>query len=225
MMPHRASAFSDLYASYAAGCLDPAFSMMVETQAELRPDLGRVIRTHEAISGICLETAGQARLRDGALNDVLAAIDEMDEDVAPSRKAAHAASAAMDEILALPEPLRSAALDAIGQKGWESMGRGLKRLTLEPDSSMEVELYRISPGASIPRHSHKGSEYTLVVAGGFSDERGSYGPGEVVINGPDDTHQPVGDAGEICFALAIRDGGLKFTGIMGFIQRLAGGPR
>lgn len=222
MMPHATPSFSDLYASYAAGCLDPAFSLMVETQSQLRPDLGRSLRTHEAIAGICLETADEARLREGALNEVLATIDEMDESAVPACKAARAASAAMDEILALPEPLRAAAIDAIGQKGWEAMGRGLKRLTLGTRSSMEVELYRISPGASIPRHSHKGSEYTLVVAGGFSDERGSYGPGDVVINGPEDTHQPVGDDGEICFALAIRDGGLRFTGVMGLIQRLVG---
>lgn len=222
MMPRQTSHFSDLYASYAAGCLDPAFALMVETQSALRPDLHRSIRAHEAIAGICLETAEQARLRDGALNDVLAVIDEISEDSAPAHTAARAASAAMDEILALPEPLRAAAIDAIGLKGWEAMGRGLKRVALGGDSAMEVELYRISPGASIPRHSHMGSEYTLVVAGGFSDERGSYGPGDVVINGPDDTHQPIGDEGEPCFALAIRDGGLRFTGVMGLIQRLVG---
>ncbi len=222
MMPHPTPVFSDLYASYAAGCLDPAFALMLETQAELRPDLSRTLRAHEAISGICLETAEQTRLRGGALNEVLAVIDEIDLAGACSCTAARAASAAMDEILALPEPLRAAAIDAIGQKGWDPMGRGLKRLALSTSSRMEVELYRISPGASIPRHSHKGSEYTLVVAGGFSDERGSYGPGDVVINGPEDTHQPIGDEGDICYALAIRDGGLRFTGVMGLIQRLVG---
>jgi putative transcriptional regulator len=41
----------------------------------------------------------------------------------------------------------------------------------------------------------------------------------VVINGTDDYHQPVGDEGEVCYALAVRDGGLHFTGVMGFIQR------
>ena len=60
------------------------------------------------------------------------------------------------------------------------------------------------------------------MAGGFSDERGSYGPGEVVINGPSDLHQPVGDEGEVCYALAVRDGGLRFTGVMGLLQRLMG---
>ena len=34
--------------------------------------------------------------------------------------------------------------------------------------------------------------------------------------------EPVGDEGEVCYALAVRDGGLRFTGMMGFLQRLLG---
>ena len=215
-------AFSELYAAYAAGCLDPAFAMMVETQSLLRPEIRQSVAVSEMISGGLLETAPEARLSDGALDRALAAIDAMEAEEALSVRAGRAAGEAMDEILALPDPVRGAALDAIGSKGWQVMGRGLKRLTLETGSSMETELYRIAPGARIPRHSHAGSEYTLVVAGGFTDERGSYGPGDVIINGPDDCHQPVGDEGEVCFALAVRDGGLRFTGMIGVIQRLLG---
>ena len=215
-------AFSELYAAYAAGCLDPAFAMMVETQSLLRPEIRQSVAVSEMISGGLLETAPEARLSDGALDRALAAIDAMEAEEALSVRAGRAAGEAMDEILALPDPVRGAALDAIGRKGWQVMGRGLKRLTLETGSSMETELYRIAPGARIPRHSHAGSEYTLVVAGGFTDERGSYGPGDVIINGPDDCHQPVGDEGEVCYALAVRDGGLRFTGMIGVIQRLLG---
>jgi putative transcriptional regulator len=214
--------FSDLYAAYAAGCLDPAFAMMVETQSLLRPEIRQSVAVSEMISGSLLETAPEARLNDGALDRALAAIDALEAEEALSVRAGRAAGEAMDEILALPDPVRVAALDAIGRKGWQVMGRGLKRLTLETGSSMETELYRIAPGARIPRHSHAGSEYTLVVAGGFTDERGSYGPGDVIINGPDDCHQPVGDEGEVCYALAVRDGGLRFTGMIGVIQRLLG---
>ncbi len=214
--------FSELYAAYAAGCLDPAFTLMVETQSVLRPEIRDAVALSEVISGSILETAPAARLSDGALDRALAAIDALDADEVTSVRAGRAAGEAMEEMLALPEPLRAAALEAVGKTGWQVMGRGLKRLNLNAGSKLETELYRISPGAKIPRHTHAGREYTLVVAGGFSDERGSYGPGDVVINGADDYHQPVGDEGEVCYALAVRDGGLHFTGMMGFIQRLLG---
>lgn len=222
-MPASSSnTFSELYAAYAAGCLDPAFTLMVETQSVLRPEIREAVALSEVISGTILETSPEARLTDGALDRALAAIDLICADELSSVSAGRAAGEAMEEMLALPEPLRTAALDAVGQTGWQAMGRGLRRLSLNAGSRLETELYRISPGARIPRHTHAGSEYTLVVAGGFSDERGSYGPGDVVINGADDYHQPVGDEGEVCYALAVRDGGLHFTGMMGFIQRMLG---
>lgn len=211
--------FSELYAAYAAGCLDPAFALMLETQSVLRPEIRDAVALSEVISGSILETAPAARLTEGALDRALAAIDALEADEVSSVRAGREAGEAMEEMLALPEPLRTAALDALGKSGWQVMGRGLKRLSLSAGSKLETELYRIAPGAKIPRHTHAGSEYTLVLAGGFSDERGSYGPGDVVISGTDDYHQPVGDEGEVCYALAVRDGGLHFTGVMGFIQR------
>jgi putative transcriptional regulator len=102
------------------------------------------------------------------------------------------------------------------------MGLGLKRLKLDVGSAMDVELYRIAAGSKIPRHSHGGNEYTMVLCGGFTDERGNYGPGDVCVNGPADTHQPVADDDEVCYALAVRDGGLRFTGILGMVQKLVG---
>ncbi len=214
--------FSELYAAYAAGCLDPAFTLMVETQSVLRPEIRESVAFSEMISGSLLETAPAAELSHGALDRALAAIDALDAGEAASVRAGRAAGEAMDEMLALPEPLRTAALEATGRGSWQAMGRGLKRLKLDTSERMETELYRISPGARIPRHSHAGNEYTLVVAGGFSDEYGSYGPGDVLIKGPKDFHQPVGDEGEICYALAVRDGGLHFTGMLGMLQRMLG---
>lgn len=216
------NAFSELYAAYAAGCLDPAFALMVETQGLLKPQIREGLAAGEMISGALLETAPAAQLSAGALDRALAAIDALEAEGAASVRAAHAAGEAMSELLALPEPLRGLALDAAGATGWQTLGRGLKRMKLNASRDMETELYRISPGARIPRHTHAGSEYTLVVSGGFSDERGSYGPGDVAFNGPEDTHQPTGDAGEICYALAVRDGGLRFTGVFGIVQRLLG---
>ena len=60
-------------------------------------------------------------------------------------------------------------------------------------SNANGELYRIEPGATVPSHSHFGDELTLVVQGGFSDEVGSYGPGDICLKTPSDTHAPVGD--------------------------------
>ncbi|MBA4228046.1 MAG: anti-sigma factor [Hyphomonas sp.] len=216
------NAFSELYSAYAAGCIDPAFAMMLEAQSLMRADVRASVAVSEMIAGNFFEAAPAARMSEGALARTLAMIDalEVPEDV--QRAAGKSAGDALNELLELPEPVRSAALDAAGRQGWQMLGRGLKRLRLDVGSSMDVELYRIAAGSRIPRHSHGGNEFTMVLAGGFSDERGTYGPGDVCLNGPNDTHQPVADEDEVCYALAVRDGGLRFTGVMGMVQRLLG---
>ena len=214
--------FSELYSAYAAGCIDPAFALMLETQSLMRADVRASVALSEMIAGNFLETAPAARMSEGALDRTLAAIDALEAPQAMQRAAGQAAGDALNEILSLPEPVRGAAIDAAGKQGWQMMGLGLKRLKLDVGSAMEVELYRIAAGSKIARHSHGGNEYTMVLCGGFSDERGNYGPGDVCVNGPADTHQPVADDDEVCYALAVRDGGLRFTGVLGMVQKLIG---
>ncbi|MFN7179682.1 cupin domain-containing protein, partial [Hyphomonas sp.] len=174
----------------------------------------------EMVAASLMETAAGVEMSDRALDRALAAIDELEASTSESVEAGKAAGAAMEEVLALPEPLRSAALEAIGKRGWQVLSNGLKRLRIDAGSDLETELYRIAPGARIPRHTHAGPEYTLVVAGGFTDERGSYGPGDVCRNGPKDTHTPVADDDGVCYALAVREGGLRFKGVLGALQQL-----
>ena len=214
-------AFSELYSAYAAGCLDPSFALLVETQAALRSDVSNAIAVSETLSGIFLENEPPCELSDGALERALAAIDA--DTASPRRhRAAQAAGEALSELLDLPEPLRETALQGAGEAGWKFVAPGLKRLKLDTGGRAETELFRISPGARVPRHTHQGREYTLVVAGGFTDDSGAYGPGDLAVKSGEEVHQPVADAGEVCIALAVRDGGLKFTGAMGLVQRLIG---
>lgn len=216
------TSFSELYSAYAAGCIDPAFAMMLEAQSLLRADIREAIAVSEMISGSFLEAAPAAPMREDALARALAMIDAVGAPAGVQKAAGKAAGAALDELLALPDPVRGPALEAAGGRGWQALGVGIKRLKLDVGSSMEVELYRIAASSKIPRHTHAGPEFTMVLSGGFSDERGNYGPGDVSLNGPSDTHQPIADDDGVCYALVVRDGGLHFTGVMGLIQKMLG---
>jgi len=218
------SDFGEIYSSYAAGCLDPAFCLLVETQSALRPDVSRAVARAETIAGVFLETEAKSALSENAIDTALAMIDafEAGERPTPRAQAIHLAGEGLDELLSLPEPLREVALTSFQKSKWQGLTQGIRRLKIDAGSNAEVELYRIEPGCTVPRHSHAGSEFTLVVAGGFSDESGNYGPGDISLKGPNDTHQPTGDDDGVCYALAVRDGGLRFTGVMGLVQRLVG---
>ncbi|KCZ92338.1 ChR family anti-sigma factor [Hyphomonas johnsonii MHS-2] len=210
--------YSEFYSAYAAGRLDPGFALLVETQGALRADVREAVAASESIAGALLETSDVVELTPGAADRALALIDAL----APDTPSAPPPQALDDGLEILPDQLRDFALAAAAARGWKMAAPGIRRLSLDVGSEAEVELYKIQPGAAVPRHTHAGSEYTLVVTGGFSDASGNYGPGDLAVKGPDDTHQPIGDPGEVCYALAVRDGGLRFTGVMGVIQRLLG---
>jgi putative transcriptional regulator len=217
-MTDPASQYSELYAAYAAGTLDPGYALLVETQGALREDVRRSLAVSEAAAGMLLEAEEAAPMAKGALDRVFAAIDA-GAGKTPQRAAAERPE--IDELEGLPEPVVKLARDAYARGGWKRPARGISRLNLDTGSNAQVELYRIQPGATVPRHTHGAQEYTLVLAGGYSDAMGSYGPGDLALKGPDDTHVPVGDEGEVCYALIIH-GGLRLTGAMGVVQRLLG---
>lgn len=51
-----------------------------------------------------------------------------------------------------------------------------------------VAVLRYMPGASAPLHLHPDVEMILVLDGAQSDEFGTYGPGDLVINAPGSQH-------------------------------------
>lgn len=212
----------EFYSAYAAGTLDPALQLLVETQAAIRDDVRERLSVVDSIGGIFLESESKAPMSFRALERTLEKIDEIEVEPAINIRAAKAAGQTLDELIRLPGPLQERALEASSKAGWKFAGPGLKIMQLDVSDDVTTELLRIEPGHGAPRHTHEGSEYTLVVSGSFTDEMGTYGPGDISVVGTEHTHRPIADDGEICFALAVRDGDLKFSGVLGVMQRIFG---
>ena len=82
------------------------------------------------------------------------------------------------------------------------------------DLGHKVELLKIAAGRAVPRHTHKGDELTLVLAGGFTDDTGHYGKGDFAFADGERVHQPHADEGEDCIALAVLDAPVVPTGAL-----------
>lgn len=208
-----------LTASYAAGALDPALRLLLETQASIHAAAKAELEAADALAGAMLERQSPVSMDHDALASVMAAVDARPACDGAEQRAARAAGGLIEEILRLPRPVHDLALNAIGHGGWMFAGPGLRTLTLPVQSDSRTELLRIEPGWGAPRHTHTGLELTLVMSGAFKDSRGRFGPGEIVVSGPDVTHNPVADKGDVCYALAVTEGRLSFTGAFGLLQR------
>jgi len=104
----------------------------------------------------------------------------------------------------LPTALRS-----VSMMGWQKMGElSRARLNLN-EGSLHSSLLHIDKNGSVPSHTHKGFELTLLLEGSFEDEHGVYQKGDFLWLTNKNTHTPYTREG--CLCLTVADDALQFT--------------
>ena len=215
-----------LLLDYASGALASPLEVLVETHISLNAASARQLRILMQLGGILLEECEPVSLSEGALEAVMAEIDALDkkdeQDLADERAmqdnvvAFRPAAQASSSVANLPRPLADYIPDLTCEKSWRRISKGLSQCRIQFNGSdVEANIYRIAPGTSIPVHSHEGTEVTLVLSGGFTDETGSFGPGDIAIQETGATHQPVADDDGECIVFAINEGNIRLANPIG----------
>jgi len=104
----------------------------------------------------------------------------------------------------LPSALNNIALGKAAQIG--RLARS--RLQLN-ENEIHTNLLHIEPGGSVPEHTHKGFELTLLLEGSFNDDSGEYVKGDFIMLDGNHTHNPISDKGCLCYTVA--NDALHFT--------------
>ncbi len=204
----------DLLIAYAAGSLEEPVALVVATHLALCPRCRREVDRLEALGGVLMEANEAEPLEEDSLKRTLARLDEAAPDE-PVKPAVRPAARSTEGIPLVPRPLRDYLGEGLDQLDWTAF-RGLEKVELLPEcSSHRTRLMRIKSGTAMPTHTHEGSELTLVLAGGFSDEYGHFLRGDVAEVDSSVNHRPVADPGEDCLCLAVTDAPLRLTGPLG----------
>lgn len=194
-----------LILSYAAGTLPEAFSLVIATHISMCDECRARLQSHEAVGGSLIETVGQAKLSDDALQATMDLI--ADEVRAPEISVSKGSGV-------FPSPLQDYVGGDLDAVKWRSVGGGVRQSLLETSDGASVRLLSIPGGAAMPDHSHRGMELTLVLQGAFRDEDGRFGPGDIEVADEEMHHTPIAEAGIDCICLAATDAPLRFKGLL-----------
>ncbi len=216
---------------FASGAADEAVALLIAAHLAWCSACRERVAELERLGGAMLAAIDPVPMAEDTLAAVLARVDRDDGagrwEVPPDgmpESAASARSARTGSPFAaggappdgLPWPIATA-LNGRGldQLAWRRVGRGLERCDLDwGRSATRSVLLRLAPGCRVTAHGHAGRELTLVLVGGFADERGHYLPGDVAVVESGDDHRPVADDG-LCICLSVNEGPLRPAGWVG----------
>lgn len=203
-----------LLLDYAAGAPSEGVALAIATHASLCRDCARLISELEAIGGVMLASQAPAECEETALLRLFSRLDEADPEAAPTWTPA--ADPSTDW---LPSPLARYLRCGVDRLPWRRVGGGLLEEFRLPLTSSDVKaaLFRVAPGRRLPKHSHRGHEYTVVLAGGYRDGDDRFARGDFAAKDENDQHQPTADADGPCLSLVVQEAPAKLSGLFGML--------
>lgn len=206
----------ELLLKYANGQLKPALAIAIGLHHQSCTQCQASVADIESIGGDNLESAPTAELSSSSFEVLMGQLDSIELDQSnltdgnlSSRYAQLAvASSDLNWVKQLDE-------ENFENTVWKKITNKISQSEiLLGDETFKVELLKFKPKAIIPKHTHNGNEFTVVVQGSFKDCYGEYQRGSFIQMTQQNQHQPI--AGENgCICLAITDKPLHFTGIFG----------
>ena len=198
----------ELLLSYATGGMSEAVSLVAASHLTFCPACRAGLARLQAVGGALMETTPAVAMAQGALDRVLAQLD------APVAEAPKPPVGGRDADI--PLALRHYLPADAENLPWRKVISGLYEFKLAvPGHTGMASLLRIVPGKSMPQHTHRGNEMTLVLRGDFDDTTGHYGTGDLAITDPTVDHQPTSGRAMDCIALAVTDAPIRLTGTVG----------
>lgn len=114
----------------------------------------------------------------------------------------------------MPPPLAKHVGCCLDEVTWRPVAEGIWAFTIPLSQGCcgRLELIKIAPGVALPQHGHQGTELTLVLRGSYTDEVGTFRPGDVADLDEEATHKPVACPEKGCICLMAGHGDVRFDG-------------
>lgn len=108
----------------------------------------------------------------------------------------------------LPRALRRVATKT---ESWTKLVGKLWQAPVDLGDMGKGHFIYMEKGGSVPEHTHRGNELTLVINGEFEDGHRCYDTGDFILMNQDNTHMPVSNHDDGCLVFSFVDQPLHFT--------------
>jgi putative transcriptional regulator len=215
-MTARGQHLSDAwYLDHASGTLSLGERVFMESHVELNTHGAQKLADFESIGAQILETLDVGKESDQTLgfdvDDIFA--HDLNNTVAPSTPGTHTNLNPIEEKSSyLPNALRNFVDDNNLSIQWRYLGPKLRKSLLwTAKDGTKLWMLKAEPGATIPSHSHRGYELTLVLKGSFQDQSYRFERGQVQEADDDTEHDIVINQDDECICLALTQAPLSFS--------------
>ncbi|MCP5364949.1 MAG: cupin domain-containing protein [Hyphomicrobiales bacterium] len=197
---------------YSAGTLSVGGSVALEMHLSMCSECQRQANLAESLGGALLDATRPAEISPDALSDVLARLDD------PVNAVEKEVVFDKETQITIPSPLRPYLNRSLKELAWKKVSRSIAEYRLPLSvPGIKASLMRVTAGSTVPRHSHGGLEYTLVLSGGFRDNGQVFERGDFIVRDASDVHQPHAEDDEDCLCLIVLEAPIKLTGLIGKI--------
>ncbi len=216
-MEKDVTGMDELLAGYAAGTLSYPAQALVGAHLELSERNRGYVSSLETLAGAGLEDVDPVAVsdREALLSAIFSAPPVDLNDNEPSIDASGPETEPGTETASVPASLRAIVGGSIDSLPWKTLLPGVKECKFGEIDGCNTSLLWVRAGRAMPSHTHHGTELTLVLQGGFSDQDGHYATGDVAYADGDIDHKPLADKGEDCICFAVTAGRLELTGPVG----------
>ncbi len=195
---------------FAEGSLSPAESLMVSAHCDMCSRCQ--MKVTDEVERVAMEfdkPVTSTHTQDQIYKSMFASITQLPADEANTYTRQGNAHIELDgRTFILPRTLRRY-VDSMGN--WSSLVGRLWQAPVDLGACGVAHFIYMGRGGSVPEHTHRGSEYTLVVNGKFSDGINTYDSGDFIYMDGEHTHSPHSEATEGCLVFSIVDQPLHFT--------------
>ncbi|MDC0074912.1 ChrR family anti-sigma-E factor [Alphaproteobacteria bacterium] len=194
----------EILLDYASGNLPLAPSVIIAVHVSMCPECREILKSIEIAGAVLTDNLNNENIETSSLEKVLSKLDYMSDTINEDN-----VIKSKDFDLPIPSTLKPYMPNDLN---WKNLSSGVKTLELLTNDGFNLDIYKILPGYKIPKHTHKGSEFTLVFDGGYTDEDNHFGPGDFSLLDHTTDHAPRADSDKDCYCIVAMNSKIKLTG-------------